>query len=68
MYIRRLDARYDWVLPGMVDLTNKTIPLVDFGDGCEASSQNLTKKLALIYRGGPANCTYFTKVSVWLPW
>jgi hypothetical protein len=66
--MRRLDARYDWVFPGMENLTNKTISLVDFGDGCVPLSQNLTEKLALIYRGGPSNCTFFTKVSVLLPW
>lgn len=61
LYMRRLDARYDWVFPGMENLTNKTISLVDFGDGCVPLSQNLTEKLALIYRGGPSNCTFFTK-------
>ena len=58
--MRRLDSRYDWI-PEAVEFTNKTLTLSDFGDGCTTTSKNLMKKLALVYRGGPANCTYFTK-------
>ncbi|XP_062510323.1 uncharacterized protein LOC134186380 [Corticium candelabrum] len=59
--MRRLDSRYDWI-PEAVEFTNKTLTLSDFGDGCTTTSKNLMKKLALVYRGGPANCTYFTKI------
>lgn len=53
--IKRLDARYDWL---MARWGSKSYTVIDAGDGCE-TSPSVAGAVAWVSEG---NCSFFTKV------